>query len=252
MSIRSRIGWSFTALAVALLLALGAVSYESSRSTVTEQVVRHLSSVAAIQESRIESLIERNLERLALVSSRTQLRISLRDRREGGDDVDVGRMRRILTDALGSVRGFARLSVVDPDGGVILSVRSDPREEHPEISRALVRRAAEHPALGGFHLSSTHQLTLRVAGPLALDGRVLGALVADVHAVGIIDTVRDATGLGDTGETLLAFRDETGTPRSRPSTGAQGTARRRRWPRCGASRTSSRRPSTTAAARSSR
>jgi signal transduction histidine kinase len=212
MSIRSKIGWSFTALAVTLLLALGAVMYLDSRATVSDQVVRQLSSVASLQASRVESILDHHLERLALLTSRTQLRFSLRAALDQGDGAHRAQLRRILDDALASVPGFARLTVLDPAGAVVVAVDADPLETHPAVDPLVVRSAVAQPALAGFHRSSTHQLTVRVAGPLTLEGRTLGVLVADVHATGILAAVRDTTGLGVTGETLIAGRDAAGTP----------------------------------------
>jgi len=216
MSIRSRIGWSFTALAVTLLLALAGIMYESSRSTVTEQVVRHLSSVAAIQEQRIETLVERNLERVALVASRTQLRLSLRDLHGAPPEArgpHLERLRRILTDALESIHGFARLAILAPDGTPVLSVERDAEDRQPGIPASLAREAPRRPVLVGFHLSGRRRPMLRLAGPLTLAGALEGVLVADVFPSRLLQTVRDYTGLGSSGETILVFRDQSGAAR---------------------------------------
>lgn len=210
MRIRSKIGWSFTALAVSLLLTLATVTYLVSRATLKDEAIRHLSSVAAIQEQRIAAFADGHLRQLALVSNRTQVRLTLRELLDGGDRTLGDRLRRLLDDSLTAVSAFERLAVLGPAGNLLCAVERDPPGTHPAPGAALVRSAAAHPVLAGFHLSAPGRLTVRLAGPLVLEGRTLGVLVADVHADGVLDSAGDASGLGATGDTTLAFRDEAG------------------------------------------
>jgi len=45
---------------------------------------------------------------------------------------------------------------------------------------------------------------------MVLEGRTVGVLVADIHASGLLEALRDTTGLGTSAETTLSFRDEAG------------------------------------------
>ena len=58
-----------------------------------EDAVRELNTLADIHANRIETLIARNFERLGLIQSRTQLRISLAAWNRDGETNRLNRMR---------------------------------------------------------------------------------------------------------------------------------------------------------------
>ncbi len=216
MKIKSQLVLTSVALALVTLIALGSIVYYSAKNALSMQVLDNLESVAAAQKHRIASIIQQNTERLVLVASRTQLRISLREYLADPNGRSLNRMNRILADAAASISDLRGLFIQSPDGRIVAStdptsigrVRAD-----AEYFRAALRADSVdliHRDDSATHRHGIGHLGIYLAGSLYLDEQRLGVLVIDVDAANIIQSVTDYHGLGSTGETLLVRRDTDG------------------------------------------
>jgi two-component sensor histidine kinase/HAMP domain-containing protein len=184
-------------------------SYYYAKKSLTQQALSQLESVASIQESRVEDTIDQNLERLTLVSSRTQLRFSLRDFIEESRPQYQDKMNRILDDARDSIAGLRDISILTLDGEVVASTnRTAIGSRHPDKD-FFVRGKRENCADILF-LDKNQNLRGILSGPLYLENRPLGVIAIEYSVDNIISLVKDYSGLGKTGETLLAKRDHNG------------------------------------------
>jgi diguanylate cyclase (GGDEF)-like protein/PAS domain S-box-containing protein len=216
MKIKGKLVITFVSLALATLMVLGALAYYSAEKALSEQVLDNLESVATIQKHRIESIIEQNLERFVLVSSRTQLRISLKEYIEQPNQQSRDKMNRILGDAAVSIGDLRRLFIQTLDGRIVAS--TDPvliDQVHADAEYFLAGLRAIHVDL--LHRDEDHsqlhgqgQLGIYLSGALSLDEQQLGVLVIDTDASNIIGSITDYHGLGKTGETLLVRRNADG------------------------------------------
>jgi ABC-type phosphate transport system auxiliary subunit len=77
MKIRTKLGLTYLTMSFLALAFISIFLYSYLKNALTKEALSHLESVSSIQKHRIESIIEQNLERIRLVSSRTQLRLSL-------------------------------------------------------------------------------------------------------------------------------------------------------------------------------
>jgi len=85
----------------------------------------HLLSVAEIQKLRVKTFVERSKERLALVASRTQLRISLQAYQQKHSQEHLNRMLKDVQDAQNSMPDFTEISVLNREGRVVVSTLPD-------------------------------------------------------------------------------------------------------------------------------
>ena len=209
MKIRTKLIFSYLLLAIVSLTLMSVLSYFVARRVIAERMLDHLESVASIQHERIEKIIEHNRERLALVSSRTQLRISLEkflvDPREEYRD----KMIRILRDARSSVAGFEDISVMNPEGMVVASTdETGIGLSHPD-SLYFLRGSKENSADILF-LDENRDLRVRLSGPLYLEGAFLGVIAITARVDDIVSMVSNYSGLGQTGELLLTRMNRNG------------------------------------------
>ncbi len=213
MNIKSKLVSTSVAIALVTLIALGGTAYYSAKGALAAQVLENLESVAATQKHRLESIIEHNLERLGLVASRTQLRLSLRDHIDRPSATSRDTMNRILTDAAASISDIQGLFVQSHDGRIVAA--TDPEligQIHATADYFRAGRLGNTVSL--FHRDEGHRyrhghggLGLYLAGPLYLHEQPLGVLVIDADAANIIASITDYHGLGKTGETLLVRQD---------------------------------------------
>ncbi len=208
MELKKRLPAVLLLVSVIPMMLIGFITLDIAERQAIGLAAQKLDSIASIQEARLEEVMDRNLERLRLVSSRTQLRISLeRYAREGGEE-DLLKMRRILVDAKGSIPDFEEVSVLGLDGTVVAS--SDPASE---ATSPLDARHREMALVGGFmDIVTDEQGTsrLRLAGPLVLENRTIGIAHITAGMTSIAAVVQDRTGLEGDGETLLAMRGPAG------------------------------------------
>lgn len=205
MKIRNKLTLTFLPLTLITLVTLGSLAYSSSKNALTRQVLDNLDSVAAIQKQRIESIIEQNHERFLLVSSRTQLRLSLEDYLDDPKAEYADKMNRILSDAGATITDFRTLFIQTPDGRIVASTRQELIGTVHARSK-LFSDTHRGRRVDLFYRDDNGQLGAYLAGPLYLGPELLGVLVIDSDISNIVASTTDYHGLGDTGETLLIRR----------------------------------------------
>ena len=125
MKIKSKLIIAFLVISLTSLFASNILSYYSEKNTLTRHILNHLESVASIQHSRVTSIVLQNRERLALITSRTQLRISLGKYLADANIEHQDKMNRILNDAASSIDDFKKISVFALDGTIVASTDHD-------------------------------------------------------------------------------------------------------------------------------
>ncbi len=208
MKLKTRLTAAILIIAVLPLLLMSLVQYASYRSDLLRSVHQHLESAAATRSARVAAVLDRNAERLALVASRTQLRLSLARHLQVPDPGAQARMNRILADANLSIAGLEQITVYDLAGQAVASTApARIGESYPRP--ALFARAREQACVDAITLDAAGHPRLTLAGPMVLDGTRLGVVVLSARMTSLIEAVTDTAGLGATGETILSRRAET-------------------------------------------
>ncbi|MGA1869705.1 MAG: ATP-binding protein [bacterium] len=180
-----------------------------SKKILTEKIFNHLESVASIQSERIKAMIRQNIERVSLVSSRTQLRLSLDDYLQNSNPSSQKMMNKILHDACSSIASFEDIYITTLNGEIIAATEGNfigQRYVHEEVFTGPKKGDILHT----FYLDENNNVKLYLSGPLYLDGKLLGVVVIKSTVDNLIALVNDYSGLGETGETLLAQKDAHG------------------------------------------
>lgn len=203
LKLQSRLLAAILAVALLPLFVLGILLYSSYRFDLSQAVQHHLQSVAAIQQSRLSAILRQNEERLALVASRTQLRLSLERYLLTRDPADQVRMTRILEDAAGSIDDLENISVYSPDGIVVASTDSS-RVGAAHFDPELFALSRSTPVVDRIYLDGQGQPRVLLCGPMTREGRNLGVVVIRSQVQNLMASLFDYAGLGETGETILA------------------------------------------------
>lgn len=211
MKISTKIFSTLLFSALPLLLLSGIIFYASEKKTLQRQISNHLLSVASLQHARLDSIIRQNNERLQLVSSRTQLRISLKKYLEGDNrDRQREQMIHILEDAKSSIKSFRNIHIFSLEDNLIASTEGmDGAATLPVDTRVLDRAKSENTA-DHLYLNPNGKLLVLLAGPLLLGGNLLGTLLIESEVENIISSISNYTGLGDTGEIIVARKNRDG------------------------------------------
>ncbi|MBN2705037.1 MAG: hypothetical protein JXR89_01190, partial [Deltaproteobacteria bacterium] len=156
-----------------LLLLLSGIFYISEKKSLRHQVDSRLRAIVSLQRDRLNSIIEQNLERLRLVSSRTQMRISL-DKYladvEGEEALThLRKVERIVADALASIASFRQICILSPSGTVVAEAGASAMERECACGDDLLQRSLKHNSADTVHLDREGKPRLLLAGPLHLD-----------------------------------------------------------------------------------
>ena len=209
MKIKPKLAVSFLLLCLAPLAVSGFVSSTMAERALTMQVLHQLESVATIQKSRLEDIFDQNRERLRLIATRTQLRRSLAAFLSRRDPALAAEMNAILADSLTAVAGFKEITVLDPAGLAVAGTEP----AHLGLGHAGAphfERGRAGPCVDLFFLDGAGRLRCRLSGPLVWEDRLVGVVLVDTAAENVTDLAADYSGLGRSGETLLARPDGPG------------------------------------------
>jgi PAS domain S-box-containing protein len=210
VDIRTKLVFALVSLALGSMLTLGGFMYTSADRSLNASTENQLASLAESRKLAIEDIIAGWRERVQLIASRTQLRISLREYARSRDPEELARIRRILSDALGSVRTVQSLALFDTAGRPVTAVGEpvdDTLPDPPHIDRA--HQGDEVEYLGTYFTPDGHPRVL-FGTDLALDGERLGEVLVTLSGRELFDLTEDYTGLGETGEVLIVMRDQEG------------------------------------------
>jgi len=209
MKIRTKLCLTYLFISFPALVVIGVSLYSYVKKTLTSDVLNHLDSVSSIQKHRIENIIDQNLERIRLVTSRTQLRISLNEYLDNGDPKQIEKINLIIADALKSIASFTVMSILDMKGNVLASTEKNRvgrnYSDYDFFPAATQQTNAEH-----FFLDQNNKLKLYLSGPLMFDESPIGILLIESEADTIVTLVRDYSGLRQTGETVLGKKSPDG------------------------------------------
>lgn len=209
MKIKEKLLLSFLLICSVTLSIISVSAYIVAKNTLTRQVLNQLQSVSEIQKNRVEDIIDQSLKRLVLVSSRTQLRLSLEKFIEDRKIERQVKMNRILRDARSSIKDFQQISVLTLDGKVVGSTNPENIGTRHSDKEFFIRGQKEN-CTDIFYLDDDQNLMAHLSGPLHLDGKLLGVVAIEADTDNIISLIKDYSGLGETGEISLARRDENG------------------------------------------
>ena len=209
MKINTKLKFIFLLISLVPLAVISILSYLIAKKSLAQQVHNQLESVAAIQKNRLESIVDQNLERLVLVSSRTQLRLSLENFIRYPKSEYQDKINRILLDARSSISSFRDISVLTIDGKIVASTDKEIIGTKHSDKDSFIRGQKENSADILF-LDEDQNLRVYLSGPLLLKNKLLGVIVIESDVENIVSLVKDYSGLAETGETLLAKRDAKG------------------------------------------
>ena len=211
MKIKSKLMLALLAVALAPIGIGSIFSYYYAKGALTGSAVNHLKSVSSVQHARIHAIHSRNLERLSLVASRTQLRKSLAAVLDKNSRQDLQKMDQILADALASIDDFVGITVYSP-AGVVVAATDAALVGKRHFDPAFFDRCRTEQRVDYLFRDRQGNLRLYLSGPLSLEKRLVGVIVIESRVDSILALVRDYSGLGQTGETLVVKRDEAGNP----------------------------------------
>ncbi|MCG9598253.1 diguanylate cyclase [Vibrio sp. Isolate25] len=214
IGIRQKITVILLSIIMLSLIITGSVYHYKSQESIEMVVVNHLKTVANNKRNAVFQIIKKYQERIALISSRTQLRIALSQLKqsETSDEstAHVHKIYKIITDAKASIKSIQNIIVTNTDAQVVTS--SANIHANGEIKRQLLPAKDKRYAIA-FNLNKeTDVTTLFISQRLQLDGHLIGYAILEMNLSDFSVVTDTQFGLGNSEETTLVYQD--------PSTGS--------------------------------
>ena len=197
-------------MSIVPLLIVGTVLYIQARSNLIQETLDLLESNATLQKANIQQKVYRYIDRVEGVSSRTQLRISLREYISGNQE-EIQRIRRILTQAQEPFADIVDIIILAQDGTIITHTNEEDFAYSTETLYSIATASRSRPTV---HIEYNLDPNGNVfsASPLVDSDGVIGIVVIISAIQPIHDLTNNYTGLGQSGEALLAQHDAEGNP----------------------------------------
>jgi signal transduction histidine kinase len=209
MKIGSRLLVLFLVISIIPVTVFGIVTAITTEREITRNVLRGLDALATIQESRVQGVLDQNLERLVTFTSRLQLKISIDDYIRTGNPESQELAGRILQSAL-ATESFRQIHVLDLNGTIVASTNSMAIGLSYAGEDFFARGSRQNDVYNVFK-NGDGEPVFYLAGPMALDGSVIAVAVIVSDAGNLISAVKDTHAFGQTSETVLLRKQDNGT-----------------------------------------
>jgi HAMP domain-containing protein len=203
MDLRTKLVLALVAVALGSMLALGLASYPLARDLLRASALRTLDGVAESKANDLDNLSTAWRDRVSLIASRTQLRMSVAAYHASRDPADRDLVLRILDDARRSAPAVRTITAYDADGRPVATTGGPMPAAAPV---ALSVDSVRGIAYAGLRRAAPDSIDVVFTAPLDLDGQHAGTLEVVLAAHELLDIAGDRTGLGETGEIVLAER----------------------------------------------
>lgn len=207
MDIRTKLVFALVALTLGSMLAFGAFLYRDANVMIADAALEQLEGLAESNADAVETIADGWRERVQLVASRTQLRLSLRDFNETGSPEVRRGVQRILDDATGSVETIAALAAYARDGRLVAQSGDNADSILAALYPMSLTESTEQVRYLGVSFTPDGYPRVAYASRLVIDDESVGFLFVLLKARRIMDLVADTAGLGRTGELMIVMPD---------------------------------------------
>jgi hypothetical protein len=197
--------WSLVIFTILPVLLTVVLSVSSLRVWISTQAVGHLETISHIQEKRIEEVIRQYQVMAEGISSRIQLRQELQALNISNNlSAHNINLQTILNAALEPLDEIKEVALFDDNDKLLLITPQ--KDEYAEYKNF----AKDFKGRNFVVIKVRNEYSLHLIEPLKYEGKTIGTLVLDFGPQLFEDIAEDYTGLGETGEILLAFQNEDG------------------------------------------
>jgi PAS domain S-box-containing protein len=197
-------------IAIIPLLITGYIAYFNVYQAITQNIFNNLSSDAQIQKNRIEDTFRQNDSLLSLFNTKSLMLKHLSEFNSNSNSEAQQNLIGDITSATAGSQIINNVLIADPAGKIVASTA--PGFIGKNISnddffkKGMVKNEVSYLEKN----PSTGKVERYLSGPLMLNGKIIGVSVLICNTDDLNSITSDYTGLGSTGEILLAKKDDNG------------------------------------------
>lgn len=183
--------------------------YSEGKSLIHSNVISKLNDIATVQHKRINQLIISKQESVNLIASRTQLRRLTKQYQQTNSTKTVNNIVKILDDAKNSASDIKNLSIFSIQEKLIASTNLAEQMKQQQVFHN-ASKEQQHSLNIQIFRDKNNQLVIDFIKHLYIKGQHIGYISVEFSNDELINIISDYTGLGKTGEMVLAGRNNEG------------------------------------------
>ena len=207
---RTKLVFALAAVTIGCLFTFGGVLYGVADRIVGTGTADRMDGLAESGLRALDGIVDGWEERVKLIASRTQLRVSLRDYDATGDSASIRTIEQILEDAATAVPTVSALGVYDRAGRLLAKAGFMADSVPTGLSARSTAARDGEVHFPGVTPPQEGPPKINATTPLAIDGLRVGYLFVQLSGNRLVALTSDYTGLGDTGELMIVVPDGDG------------------------------------------
>ena len=219
-SIRERLTFWFLLLSLVPVIAIGALAYRSSRSSLEKEIFNKLDAVADNQSYILGSWFKSQLSEAAALTSNEALkdllsptfRVVYPNLAAKNDAERMQRVKDIITARQETNSFYVDVLIADPDGKILASSSKSLLQEGKNLKEVGLVKPGDEDAFyvsPVFFSNAAQQHVMMIVSPIHdNNAKVIGHAVLEVEFRPIYRLIEERSGLGETGEVIIVDRDK--------------------------------------------
>ena len=208
MSIRLKLTILMLAIGLIPTLVVSATAYLTTSSDLRTKTTDQLVSTAVKQEQKITGLLQQRQEDVTTLTNRFDLQIALGQYLATSKSSDRAALDTILQDRKAQATEIQSVTITDPSGKVISTTLDS--NVGKTLSLADLYKSGEESTVSVREDSRDNIDKLYITTNISVNKKNAGVMVVVFRIDDIVAAVQDYTGLGATGETVVAYKDGDG------------------------------------------
>lgn len=210
MKISQKLVLFFLSVGILPIVLEALLIQNSTEQIITINVSDHLESIASIQKTRIHSLIDETQERMKFLTDEYNIANHLASFIESNETTqDLRNITTIINSISSSIETITEVSTFNMLGKNIASTDSS-KINSSALNEPFFNLGKEKSFLFDFFHEEDYSLVSRHSMPIINGSIVYGVLVITEVTNDFLTLVLDYSGLGESGETVIAKRDTNG------------------------------------------
>jgi PAS domain S-box-containing protein len=222
MILRNKLILILSAVAICPMIFIGTLGYSSAKTTLEKLRMEELKSITDLKAKQIEEFFRDQKNHVRIAQRRPTIKKYtdiLSGRAVDFSSPDYETIREELDRALqmySSVYDYANVMLANPQGEIVYvlnrtSVSDDINYLLPDLWQKAFREGKKEVYISDVFKSRSRpgQFSVYISAPVNnFDGKFVGVIVLEVDLASIFKLVQDSTGMGETGETLIARKED--------------------------------------------
>jgi hypothetical protein len=208
LKIQQKLFIAIVSITIPVLVISGVISYFIAEQEVTKDILNELDTVATIEKFRVSEAVDRNFERLDLISSRTELKINLENYLTDQNNQDQEKINKILSEAKLSIHDINEIHIINSEGKVLLS--SEDEYVGKDYLNSPIFKNAHYGNTINVILEDNEDFVLYISGPLRLDNTFLGIIAIETNDDLLTKITQDQLSFDNLGEVIIATKNDNG------------------------------------------